>query len=895
MKVLSGCLFVAGLVLTQLASWGAAAEGAGLRVVDLRCEHLVDPLGIDKAAPRFSWKVESDRNGTTQGGYQILVASERALLDEDRGDLWDSQRVESRECVLAPYRGKALGSGLAGYWKVRVWDGQGERSGWSPVGRFSIGLLQETDWRADYIGFPTEAGQRECPQVRRAFEIERLGAPLFLYVNSLGYHEVYLNGVKVGDGVLTPAVSQFTKRSQVVCYDISGQVKQGRNDLMIWLGSGWYTEGVPGVVHAGPLVRAQLERVAGGKREMLVATDKDWFGRVSGYQRRVNWQPPVKFGGERLDGRLARMDMNLGEAAGRSWRPVTVVSAPEHQATPQMVELNRISETIRPVEIKKIGDEMYLVDMGKCLSGWFEMTFGPLTKGHEITLEYCDHLESDGKWVNQNQCDSYIAAGEGVERFSNKFNYVAFRYVRISHLPEAPRAESMQASLIHTGYEAAAGFECSDPEMNRIHDMIFYTLRCLSLGGDLVDCPHIERLGYGGDGNASTETAQTLFDLAPLYVNWLQAWGDCQRDDGGMPHTAPNPWKAGGGPYWCGFIITASWRAYQHYGDRGVLERFYPAMQKWLGYAERYSPEGLLKRWPDTDYRTWYLGDWATPTGVDQKAQDSIDLVNNCFMVVCYDTMAKIAATLGKTAETDGYRQQADTLKELVHKTYYDPASKSYGTGTQIDLVYPMLAGVAPGELAAGVRDKLMADTQQKWNGHLACGLVGIPVLTEWAVTNGEADWMYGMLKQKGYPGYLHMLDSGATSTWEHWNGSRSRIHNCYNGIGSWFYQALGGIRPMADGAGYRRVLIQPQAAKGITWVKVFKETPYGRLGVDWEMEDAAMALSVEVPVGMEAEVAIPAGVGRYRLNGQDYEAGKDAKMIGVPSGKNRIEYRMQE
>ena len=202
--------------------------------------------------------------------------------------------------------------------------------------------------------------------------------------------------------------------------------------------------------------------------------------------------------------------------------------------------------------------------------------------------------------------------------------------------------------LIHTDYRLASTFECSDPDLNKIHNMIFYTLRCLSLGGDLVDCPQIERLGYGGDGNASTLTAQTMFDLAPLYSNWLQAWADCIRDDGGMPHTAPNPYPAGGGPYWCGFIITASWKTFVNYGDIRVLEKYYPVMQKWLGYAEKYSPNGLLEPWPDTDYRGWYLGDWAVPEGTDQTDKSSVSLVNNCFMSVCYETMQKIAGSAGK-------------------------------------------------------------------------------------------------------------------------------------------------------------------------------------------------------------------------------------------------------
>ena len=152
----------------------------------------------------------------------------------------------------------------------------------------------------------------------------------------------------------------------------------------------------------------------------------------------------------------------------------------------------------------------------------------------------------------------------------------------------------------------------------------------------MVDCPQIERLGYGGDGNASTPTVQTMFNLVPLYTNWMQAWVDCMRTNGSMPHTAPNPYAAGGGPFWCGFMIAGSWQTYVNYGDARLLERYYPFMQQWLEYVKEYTVDGLLKTWPNTDYRNWYLGDWATPEGIDQTDPRSVDLVNYCFVAVCY-------------------------------------------------------------------------------------------------------------------------------------------------------------------------------------------------------------------------------------------------------------------
>ena len=871
---------------------GCAPEG-NLKVFDLKCENLQNPLGIDKTAPRFSWKTLSDKNGTEQKAFQVMVASDPLLLDKDQADLWDSGKSESSASILVPYHGKALGAGLAACWKVRIWDEAGNVSAWSPVANFSIGLLNKDDWHASYIGFPTEAGYNECPQLKKSFDVKDTNEKLLLYVNSLGYHEVYLNGQKVGDDVLSPAVSQFDKRSWAITYDVSKLVKNGKNDLVLWLASGWYTQGLPGVVNNGPLVKAQLEKLSENKREILLATDASWVGRKSSYTRHGTWQPH-QFGGEIVDGSLAKNDLTSEGMMDKTWSPVSVISVPDHEVSPQMVELNRIAETIKPVEIRSLSKDTFLIDMGKTLTGWVEINFAKLQISQEVVLEYSDHLDDKGKFADQKQTDRYIASGEGSEVFKNKFNYHGFRYIRISKLTEAPAAESIKAYLVHTGFELASGFQCSDPEMNKIHDMIFYTLQCLSIGGDLVDCPTIERLGYGGDGNASTETAQTMFNLNSLYVNWLQAWADCVRDDGGMPHTAPNPYKAGGGPYWCGFIITASWKTYLNYGDVAILEKYYPVMQKWLEYVDKYSVDGLLKPWPDTDYRGWYLGDWATPTGIDQKAEASVDLVNNCFVAVCYDDMQKIATVLGKTNDAGMYSRKKDELQKQIHKSYFDSSKNTYATASQIDLAYPMLAGVVPKELISAVTQSLVNETITNRGGHFACGLVGIPVLTEWSVKTQSPDLMYSMLKKKDYPGYLYMIENGATTTWEHWNGDRSRIHNCYNGVGSWFYQAVGGIRSSENVPAYRQMLIRPQIPKGITWAKTFKETPYGKLVVNWELKEKIMELNVEIPVGSEAGVVIPSGIKKYSLDGKEYElTGEKDAIVSVRSGKYKIFYSL--
>ena len=877
-------LLLSAIVLLILS--GCAGKKSETIIYDLKCENLTDPEGIGISVPSLSWKMRSEINGSYQKAYQILVASDTSLLNEEKADLWNSGRIRSSSQILVPYEGKTLASRSFCFWKVRIWDQNKNVSEWSDVSHFSIGLLEKADWSASYIGFPFKSDNTIAPQFRKSFEIEDGYEKVFLYVNSLGYHEIYLNGEKTGDKVLTPAVSQFNKRSQVLTYDISGLLRKGRNDIVIWAGKGWYSKGLPGVCFDGPLVRAQIDEYKNNSWKTVLKTDSTWQGRNSGYSTAGTWRPG-EFGGEVIDASLLLPDLTSPTLDGTTWSRVSVIEVPDHLATAQLTESNIIADTITPVNILSLPNKVWFIDMGTTLTGWTEIHFNRLKAGQEVLIGYCDHLDKEGKFVDQRQSDRYIAKGGQGEVFRNRFNYHGYRYIKISNLNTEPAKNDIFSYPVRTGYNLASSFECSDRDMNSIHNMINYTLRCLSLGGYLVDCPQIERLGYGGDGNASTETAQTMFDLAPLYRNWLQAWGDCNREDGGMPHTAPNPYPAGGGPYWCGFIITASWRTYMNYGDIRILEKYYPVMQKWLGYADKYSPSGLLEPWPETDYRTWYLGDWASPEGTDHTDKASIKLVNNCFMAVCYEKMQKIATILGKKDDADAYSVRKTKIADLINKELFDKTKSIYGSGIQIDLTYPLLAGIVPDSLRDAVREKLIDVIENVHSGHIACGLVGIPVFTEWVVKNGESDLMYSMLKKRDYPGYLYMIDNGATTTWEHWNGARSRIHNCYNGIGSWFYQGVGGIKKDENIPGYRHIIIEPDIPKGITWANTSKETPYGKVTSNWKIENGTYTLDVKIPAGSTASVCLPEGYKRCTVN--EKVIGSGLKTAEIESGSYRF------
>ncbi len=856
-----------------------------INVVDLRCENLRNPLAIDNTSPHFSWKIES-KEAFQQEAYEIQIASDSIGLHEGRVDVWKSGRMPDSRSVMVSYGNMPLLSRHQYYWRVRVWDREDRVSNWSPIHRFGIGVLEGAPLKGEYIGLAIGKDDVRAPLLRKTFHVQQLSTTL-LHVSSLGYHEVYLNGVKIGKDVLAPAVSQLNKRVWVNTYDVTAYLKSGKNELVLWLGQGWYKPTTFGTDYDGPLVKAELGTIRSNQWNTIAVTDETWSGRGSGYRDTGTWRA-LQFGGERIDARLNPVDLSDKTLNDLDWHPVVVKRIPALKETPQMCEPNRVQEVLQAKSIRQIDADSWLVDFGKVITGWFSWNSNRLPAGHEVTVHYTDDIGFDPNFTEQGEKDIYIASGKTHDFFCNKFNHHAFRYVKISNVPVAPTADQVKAYLVRGDYQQAASFVCSDPEMNAIHDMVQYTMQCLTFSGYMVDCPHLERAGYGGDGNSSTNALQLMYDVSPTFLTWLQSWEDSMREGGSLPHVAPNPGAGGGGPYWCGFLVMAPWRTYVHYGDPRLINRHYEAMKQWLGYVDQYTVDGLLKRWPDLPYRDWYLGDWLAPMGVDAGSQASVDLVNNCFISQCLSVLQKIAITLGEEEDARQYEKRKNALNRLIHHTFYDEKNEIYATGSQLDMCYPMLVGVVPDSLYTSVREKMIKRTAEVYNSHIAVGLVGVPILTQWAVHNKASEFMYGLLKQPDYPGYLHMINNNATTTWESWNGDRSRVHNCYNGVGSWFYESVGGLIYDESKPGYQHVYIDPQPPKGIDWAKVSKETPYGKMAISWERKNNAFVAEITLPPGVEATYVLSEDRKEFRVDNQKGEAG--AKQVKLTSGHHKLE-----
>ena len=668
-------------------------------------------------------------------------------------------------------------------------------------------------------------------------------------VTSLGYHELYVNNIKVGDQWLQPAVSQLNKRALTVGYDITEYMHEGENEILLWLGQGW------GRIYGTPAAaRAVISRSVSdgecGLVYILEQTDSSWQASPSPYSYTDNWQP-MHFGGERYDAHMRT-----------SWRPASIYDAEGIILLRQEFKGNQDIDPLLPIATTAQPDGSILIDFGRVVTGWFSARFLSQPDGHEFTMEYLDHLEAKPPFT---ETDTYVSDGTGEEDivFRNRFHTHAFRYVRVRgidttylHTPISPLVSAQAIPISAVDLTKGATFECSDSRLNAIHDMVKYTLSCLAFNGYMVDCPHIERMGYGGDGNSSTMTLQTLWDVRDLYYNWLTAWSDAMETNGDLPYVAP-AFRTGGGPYWSGFIVKAPWCTYLNYGDPILIYRHYDEMCRWLNFVESHCQDCILKPWPDTEKRGWFLGDWLAPEGVEIGGE-SVLHVSNCFLADCLQVMEKMAHLTGHDDDAPRFAAWRKELLTAIHNHFYHPKTHSYANGTPLDQCYALLQGVPPDSTTSEkVKKQLLKDIHDKYHDHMAVGLVGVPIFTEWCIREHQAELMATLLRQPDYPGYLNMINNGATTTWESWDcgregkEDRSRVHNCYNGIGIWFYQAVAGIRPDPEHPGYQHFFIDPQPVEGMTWVKATQPTPYGTIYV--EIENGL--LKVDIPEGTTATV----------------------------------------
>ena len=850
----------------------ASRLNEAVTVTRLRCEYAVNPLGIDAERPRLSWAIESSRRGTRQTACQIVVASSESILRSNRGDLWDSGRLDSSQSVHVPYAGKSLGSRARCYWKVRVWDQTGVASDWSSPAWWETGLLHPLDWQAQWIGAPYHSeleGGGPAPHFRRSFALGGEIRSARAYVCGLGYFELRLNGRKVGEDVLVPSHTDYTRRPQLknksypyddngaqrvlyLTYDVTEQLQRGENVVGIILGSGYFhnRRDIEGDQNYGsPRVICQIEVTLADGARHVVATGPDWEVSRGPIEREDVYQ------GETYDANWERPGWDqpgyddTQTFRGAAWQAPRLARPPTGQLRAQMTPADRVVETLRPARVTPVGPGpgCYLVDFGQNFAGWVRFRVqGPA--GRRVTLTFGEELSGQALDRTYDQTNVYVLKGEGREEYEPRFTWYGFRHVLVQGWPGTLTAADLDGRVVCTAVEPTGEFKCSSERFNRIDRAFDWTQKSNMHGGVCSDCPHAERLPYTGDGQAASEAAIHHFDMAAFYTKWLNDMQDAQnRRDGYVPHTAPFQ-GAGGGAGWGSAYAILPWRCYEYYGDTQVLREHYAGMKQWVGYLASWARDGVVRKHRPGEWVN--LGDWCTP-----GTPPPTELVDTYFYAECALNVARAARVLGQDGDALEYEARYRSICTAFHRAFY--SAGHYGPNGATALA--LSVGVPPPTLRPAVVQALADMIHRSNQDHLDTGIFATPCLFDVLCQEGHADLAYAMMNQTTPPSYGWCLDQGASTVWEQWTGKSSHNHPMFGVVVVWLYRHLAGVQTDPNRPGYEHVIIRPQPVTGIANASYYTSTLRGRVGAGWEKHSGSFRLRATVPPNSTATVWLPA------------------------------------
>lgn len=878
-----------------------AAPTCSVKPVDLRVEYLVAPEGLDEKTPRFSWALEAsnpDNDGQKQSAYQIVVKSPNRVV-------WDSGWVASSKMQQIEYQGSPLESDLRYTWTLNVKDENGiaalpSQSTWT------TGLFAQSEWSAKWIGsdeiFDYKIGIKkgDCniadPWLRKTFTLGGKPGHAVMFLASVGYHELYVNGKQIdASHMLSPVATDHTKRARYIAYDIASALRPGKNIVAIWLGAGWS-------IFAGynmedrprtPIVRAQADiyiKRSDAKPLMRLETDETWKTHPSPNKLLGTWDFR-NMGGEIYDATREQETAAFATAGldDTNWKNATVYN-PKLQVTAQRAEKNRRFDEIRPVAIEEREPGVWRVDMGTNFAGWTEIKVAG-KPGARVDFLFSERRQDEMTFRNRS---AYIIGPSGAGVFRNRFNYSSGRWITIRGLNAKPALEDIRGWNVRSDVARVTTFECSDPLQNWIYERICWTFENLSLGGMVVDCPQRERMGYGDGGHTTAEAAMFNYRVAAFYTKWLEDWRDVQGTEsmvgnmndpkharvapssgrilggGIMPHTAPTYW-GGGGPGWGGSCVVVPWFLYEHEGDTRALETNFEMIKKWLAFLDTHVKDDLLRRFGGK----WdFLGDWlwpkATAEGMNNDSPQTLCL-NNCYRVHNLKIAAKMARILGKTKDAGKWENQARVSSRAIHEKFYNADNSSYADGSMVCLAGALIADVMPDELREKVMRRLEHEIMTVRKGHIHAGIIGGATLFKVLREADRHDLIYAMTSKPDYPGWGYMRENDATTLWEMWEKDlpgHSLLHSSYLYPGAWYIDGIAGIKRDAEHPGFQHFIIRPPfpGDTGITWAKAAFHSPAGLIRSAWEIDGGGkMLLRVTVPPNTTATIYIPGNNRQYK------------------------------
>ncbi len=884
---------------SAVLSFAAAAENTPV-ISHLTCDGLVEPMVIDTLAPRFSWRLESTERGARQTALQLRI-TEVGPNGQPSGEVVETPRAASDQSLMVSVPGFTPKPKHRYQWQVRVWDERGRDSGWSAAAVFETGLLGGA-WPATsaWLGNGVATPQGAAPAARYfrgEFDVAVRPARARLYLSAFGVVEPWLNGRKVGNDYFVPGWPDYHRRVFYVAYDVTAKVQAGRNALGLILGEGWYSSTLLRSSQFGhePLVSAFLELTDEAGNTTTVATDKNW-----------RWaEGPIVaqsiYYGETFDARREDPQWSTAQGAAWTWHPaqpegpssaVTAITA--HYAPPV-----RRTEELHPVSRREVSPGVFLYDLGQNMVGWARLK-AQVAAGTEVTMRFAEMLEADGTIHTKNlrsahATATYIAQGGGVETWEPRFSFFGFRYVELSGV-QHPSDDAITGVVLHSDLPRIGFFECSNPLLNKLYANTLWGQKGNFLEVP-TDCPQRdERLGWTGDAEVFSNTANYNFGSGAFYRQWLASVRDSYRDEpggqSGFADVAPDIGLRYGSTGWGDAAVIVPYNTWLHTGARRLLEENFDTIQRWIEAQARDGPDGIRR-----SARSY--GDWLAPGYKAAEAPTPYTLIATAYFAHVADLAGRMAAELGRTEIAASDRALFAHIKAAFAREYIG-ADGRLASDEQTAYLLALGFDLVPPETRPKTVAHLVRTFTEK-NNHLATGFLGTPLVTPVLTAVGRADLAYSVVLQETYPGWLFSVKNGATTIWERWDswtpehgfnpeGMNSFNHYAYGSVVGWFYDTIAGLSPDAAAPGWKRFHVAPIPGGNLTYAKASVETPYGVAASDWKIVNGRFELAVTVPPNTQAQVSLPAtGVGDVTEGGRPLRELHDASEVGGSNGRVQL------
>ncbi len=825
--------------------------------VQLNCEHLSNPIGIDEMHPRLSWQSADTIEGEGQTAYQLMIGNDPKSLA-----LWDSKKINSTK-QLVTYDGKSLQPFTRYYWTVKIWNKAGKESV-ADIAFFETGMMDRKNWKGSWITDTKDVNLEPAAYFRKTFEPSKKIASARAYIAAAGLYELTINGSRIGDHRLDPMYTRFDRRTLYVTYDVTSQVTNGGNAIGVLMGNGWYNHQSMAVWNfdkapwrARPSFCLDLRITYTDGSVETIITGNDWVTTLS---------PIILnsiYTAEHYDARLEIPYWNEPSFVDTAWKKVIYASAPSQNIVAQAMVPIREVEKIVIADLKKFSDTDYVFNLGRNIAGVSSIHLTG-ESGTIIRLKHGERLYSNGHVDQSNidvhyrpvgsgdpfQTDIYILKGKGIETFSPTFNYKGFQYVEVtSTKPVQLSKESMVAYFMHSDVPACGTFNSSNEVVNKIWSAT-NNAYLSNLFGYPTDCPQREKNGWTGDAQIAIETGLYNFNGITVYEKWLNDLRDEQQPNGVLPAIVPTGgwgYEWANGLDWTSAIAVIPWNLYLFYGDAKPLADNYEAIKKYVDHVNDKYPTGL------TD---WGLGDW-----IPVKSVSPVELTSTCYYYADANILAQTARLFGKDDDYKKYQALALKIKNAFNKKYLDSTKGIYGSGLQTELSVPLFWGIVPdnvkSKIASSLAKRVIADGTK-----LDVGLLGTKAILNALSENSYPELAYQLASRETFPSWGWWIKNGATTLYENWpidaNSDLSMNHIMFGEIGAWFYKALGGIKPDPRAPGFKNILLQPYFNAGPDSVSCTHNGPYGKIISTWKKAGDHIIYDVTIPAGSTATLFLP-------------------------------------